>query len=279
MTKSTIIAIVLGVIVIGAIIFSTRKNDEIVAPNINDQGQISDINNNINNNSNGGNNVVFSETETAIRMKVVEFGQKLKNVNTLAADYKNQVQSQYGTYVTPDLLAKWKATPSLALARTASSPWPDRIEIVKVTKTNDTTYKIEGNVIEVSVDQPVLPVVMYPVTITVQQDRGVWLITAVTKGTVVKMPVQISVNGVWECLPHKVTSGPQTLECAFGVKADNGKHYAVNLEAVPGDVSNTPINSRVRVEGALAPMSSANSNMWQIYPIEGIINAVKITQL
>jgi type II secretory pathway pseudopilin PulG len=281
MTKNTIISIILVIIVLAAIIFSvTRKSNQDVNVNSDSQEQNSDINSNINNSQTDNKGVVFGETETAVRMKVVEFGRKLKNVSILAADYKNQLQTQYGAYVTPALLMKWKADSSLALGRTTSSPWPDRIEIVSVTKQNETTYKVEGNVIEVNADQPVAAVAVYPVTITVQLDRGVWLITNVVKGAYTKMPEKVTMTGIWECLPHKNASGPQTLECAFGIKADNGKHYAVSLQAsIEGAADSIPTNSRVRVEGMLSTMNTINTDMWQKYNIEGIISASKIQKI
>lgn len=38
---------------------------------------------------------------------------------------------------------------------------------------------------------------------------------------------RITISGTMICLPHKNTNGPQTLECAMGMKADNGKNYAL----------------------------------------------------
>jgi hypothetical protein len=39
---------------------------------------------------------------------------------------------------------------------------------------------------------------------------------------------EITVSGKMICLPHKNTSGPQTLECAMGMKAEDGKNYALS---------------------------------------------------
>jgi hypothetical protein len=37
----------------------------------------------------------------------------------------------------------------------------------------------------------------------------------------------IRVKGEVVCLPHKDTDGPQTLECAYGLKSTDGKYYAL----------------------------------------------------
>jgi len=41
---------------------------------------------------------------------------------------------------------------------------------------------------------------------------------------------QITVTGEVTCLPHKDTSGPQTLECAIGIRDDKGVNYALYSE-------------------------------------------------
>mgnify|MGYP003575577841 CR=1 FL=1 len=35
------------------------------------------------------------------------------------------------------------------------------------------------------------------------------------------------IEGEAVCLPHKITTGPQTMECAFGVKLDDGTYYGL----------------------------------------------------
>lgn len=39
----------------------------------------------------------------------------------------------------------------------------------------------------------------------------------------------ITVDGEVVCLPHKDTSGPQTTECVFGIRTDNGDHYRLQF--------------------------------------------------
>ena len=38
----------------------------------------------------------------------------------------------------------------------------------------------------------------------------------------------VVISGTLICLPHKNTDGPQTLECALGLKGDDGNNYGLN---------------------------------------------------
>lgn len=59
---------------------------------------------------------------------------------------------------------------------------------------------------------------------------------------------QITVEGMFVCLPHKDKDGPQTLECAFGIKTDKDKYYGLEFK----DPSDFPMGGeRMRVTGAL----------------------------
>lgn len=38
---------------------------------------------------------------------------------------------------------------------------------------------------------------------------------------------EVTIIGTTICLPHKNSNGPQTLECALGIQADNGNNYGL----------------------------------------------------
>lgn len=84
----------------------------------------------------------------------------------------------------------------------------------------------------------------------------------------------ISYNATLEgevvCLPHKDTSGPQTLECGFGLKADDGAHYALDA----GGVNPPPYTTgqRIRANGLVTPVEMLSSDHWQKYNIKGIFS-------
>lgn len=60
----------------------------------------------------------------------------------------------------------------------------------------------------------------------------------------------VTIKGTAVCLPHRDTSGPQTLECAFGLKDEKGLYYALK-DSDPGyrNVSSLPMNTQVTITG------------------------------
>jgi hypothetical protein len=223
-----------------------------------------------------------NEVDTAIRTSVVDFGNKLKNVSLLmsAEDVRIQMQEHYGTYLTPELLAQWQKDPAQALGRSTSSPWPERIDIVSIISDSNDTYTVEGMIVEVtSADPPQQPAATYPVTLTVENRNGSWRIASMTRGAYNERPEEITVSGLWECLPHKDTSGPQTTECAFGIAKDQSDgHYALDFSRL-GTSTEYDLRQHIRVEGALVPSNESNRHMWNVYPIDGIIAVTKIEKL
>lgn len=82
---------------------------------------------------------------------------------------------------------------------------------------------------------------------------------------------QVSVKGVLVCLPHKNSGGEQTLECAFGLKSNEGKHYALSD---PGwkFLINTPMNTQVTVDGILTRKDDTK------YDSVGVIEIINLTK-
>jgi hypothetical protein len=89
------------------------------------------------------------------------------------------------------------------------------------------------------------------------------------------IPVEgsIQMKGVALCLPHKDTSGPQTLECAIGLKDEKGNYYGLK-DSDPGykNISSLPMNQQVQVNG------SFKKEMSSMYPTIGTIEVTKITR-
>ncbi len=68
---------------------------------------------------------------------------------------------------------------------------------------------------------------------------------------------EVSLSGEFVCLPHKDTDGPQTMECAFGLKTDDGTYYG--LHDTSGDYSQLgtlPTGTRITVHGTNKPEQS-----------------------
>lgn len=88
----------------------------------------------------------------------------------------------------------------------------------------------------------------------------------------------ITITGLWECLPPKSPDSPHTLECAFGVAKDqNDGHYAISTERMSTYPVDVPTGTHVRVEGTLRPPNSTDAGMK--YDIDGIIEATSIEKI
>lgn len=64
-----------------------------------------------------------------------------------------------------------------------------------------------------------------------------------------------SLEGVTVCLPHKNMDAPHTMECAMGLKTDDGKYYGLGTD--PYDASLSVVNRRVRVSGTLRSVTDS----------------------
>ena len=225
---------------------------------------------------------ISNSDDAAVRAFVQEFGARFKNVSLLADDAGTQIALQYGAYASPDLIAKWQQDTSSAPGRQTSSPWPDRIEVIAVTPAGDDTYQVEGTVIEViNTDLSNEPAATYPVTLTVKRNAGTWIITACEKGARSRLPERVSIIGYWECLPHRDQSGPQTMECAFGIAPEGADdhHLGVHTMLMSSHPVDFPTGTKVRVEGVLTPMEMLSSDQWQKYDIDGIVSAILIEKV
>ena len=89
--------------------------------------------------------------------------------------------------------------------------------------------------------------------------------TEFSRGTYTKSTVQ----GEYVCLPHKDTEGPQTLECAFGIKADDGTHYALSMNDELQSQFQT--GKRAVVEGLIVPTEALSTDQWRKYDMKGVM--------
>lgn len=135
---------------------------------------------------NGGQTTNEISERQAITSVVEMFGQKLQNVSPLApSESVNQsLDENYGSLVSPALLAQWKGDPGNAPGRLASSPWPDRIEISSLEKMPDGSYKVQGQIIEITSQEQISEgyAAKRPIVIGLRQFGGKWLIDAVELG-------------------------------------------------------------------------------------------------
>lgn len=97
-----------------------------------------------------------------------------------------------------------------------------------------------------------------------------------TSEPVATLPEQRTVTGARICLPHKDTTGPQTEECALGLKGDDGSNYALDITNVPPEQSSVLDAGRAEVTGMYVPVEILSSDHWMKYDVAGIISAQTI---
>ncbi|HEU0080692.1 MAG TPA: hypothetical protein VFQ72_01535 [Candidatus Paceibacterota bacterium] len=219
---------------------------------------------------------VSSGEQGAVEAAARGLGSRLKNVSLMApaASLAAALDREYGAYVAPELLARWKADPSRALGRQTSNPYPDSLSVVGVSLQPDGSYVVEGNVVETTSADPQRVAAVYPVMLRWEKRSGSWLLVSAEKGASSTLPARVSVTGTQTCLEHRIKTGPQTLECAMGFRADDGHVYALNMSLLSSTDVSRLIGSgvRVRVEGVLTPAETLNTDMWQKYDMEGILS-------
>lgn len=120
-----------------------------------------------------------TDEEIEVREGIEGFGRSLQNVSLLSPTAPDDITEQYSPYVAPDLLQQWVADPESAPGRLTSSPWPDHIEINTVAVQPDGGYLVTGFVIEMTSDRT--EATRYPVSITVSNVDGRWLITTLER--------------------------------------------------------------------------------------------------
>lgn len=68
---------------------------------------------------------------------------------------------------------------------------------------------------------------------------------------------KVTVEAEGTCLPHQDADGPQTMECAMGIKTDDGTYYAIKDETNDyALVSKIQTGKRSRISGTLVKEES-----------------------
>ncbi len=85
-------------------------------------------------------------------------------------------------------------------------------------------------------------------------------------------PYKGTLTGEYVCLPHRNTSGPQTLECALGMKTDADEYYALDFNLLPQDAMTLKTGDRFTATGTITPIERLSMDSWQKYNIRGILS-------
>jgi predicted lipoprotein with Yx(FWY)xxD motif len=85
-------------------------------------------------------------------------------------------------------------------------------------------------------------------------------------------PYRATLTGEYLCLPHVNTDGPQTLECALGLQAEDGTYYAVDFGLMSTGTPDISTGERITASGTVTPVERLSSDHWRQYPIVGIFS-------
>lgn len=92
--------------------------------------------------------------------------------------------------------------------------------------------------------------------------------------TAAVLPNPATLTGTIICLPHKDTTGPQTMECAQGLRADDGFNYVLDLASLSEEERmSLQGDARIEVTGMLVPIEILSSDRWMKYDVKGVISA------
>lgn len=218
-----------------------------------------------------------------VERTVQGFGRAMKDVSLLAppAQLESSMRAAYAPYVALELIDAWLADPAQAPGRRTSSPWPDSINIGSM-EGDARGFVVNGTVVEMAQGDDGQDIVgTYPVKLRLEKRAGSWLIYDLEKGDYSTIPARTTITGTFTCLPHRDTSGPQTMECAFGLRdGTNGEHYALDTRLMASmSWMQIPTGARVRVSGVRTPIEQLSTDQWQKYDIVGIVSATSIEQL
>ncbi len=85
-------------------------------------------------------------------------------------------------------------------------------------------------------------------------------------------PYSATIRGMYICLPHVQKDGPQTMECALGLKALDGKYYSLDFSSSSSSPMSLVTNINLSITGTVTPVERLSTNQWKKYPIVGIIS-------
>lgn len=83
-------------------------------------------------------------------------------------------------------------------------------------------------------------------------------------------PVQMTISGTYGCLPHRDASGPQTEECAFGIRTDDGTWYAANFGQSASAMQQFQAGAHIVARGFSVPKEALSTDHWARYNMVGI---------
>lgn len=120
----------------------------------------------------------------AVQEVVLEFGNTLQMVSLLAPEdvVKKSMEENYKPFVSSALLEKWQKDIEAAPGRLTSSPYPDHIEILSIEKLSEYSYKVKGEIVEVTAMDKLSGgfTAKQPIMLIIKNINNTWLIDEVS---------------------------------------------------------------------------------------------------
>jgi hypothetical protein len=85
-------------------------------------------------------------------------------------------------------------------------------------------------------------------------------------------PYRAALTGEYVCLPHVNTDGPQTDECAIGIKTEAGEYYVLDFNLMSETPPQFTVGDRFTASGVITPIERLSTDHWRQYPVEGIFS-------
>lgn len=92
-------------------------------------------------------------------------------------------------------------------------------------------------------------------------------------------PYRGTLTGEYVCLPHRNAEGPQTDECALGLKTDAGEYFAIDFGLMSQVQPAFSVGDRISASGVITPVERLSSDYWRKYPIEAIFSVTDSLQV
>ena len=101
--------------------------------------------------------------------------------------------------------------------------------------------------------------------------------TTVVQEQIPSAPAQVSLTGLYVCLPSRLSIA-QTTECALGLMTDDRNYYALNTSKLDSYIM-YPTGTRLRVFGQFLPIEMDSTMTGKKYNVKGIINLDKVEEI
>lgn len=91
------------------------------------------------------------------------------------------------------------------------------------------------------------------------------------------LPERMTFTGTKVCLPHRDATGPQTLECAAGVRSADGTHYVLDSAGLD-ETSRMLLESgaTVSITGTVTPIELLSTDQWAKYDVAGVVSVESV---